>query len=126
MADQVRMVVYVYATTTLYIASAGKIAMVEMDAKYANAPYAGFRNGAENTLLEGVYGIVSSQPVDLRVPADARDKVLVRTDVVRKDPWPPPPPPPPARFSNATNWEQHLKTFMVPTGGTFDSAGPAR
>ena len=51
MADQVRMVVYVYATTTLYIASAGKIAMVEMDAKYANAPYAGFRNGAENTLL---------------------------------------------------------------------------
>lgn len=126
MADQVRMVVYVYAKTTLFISSAGKIGMVEMDAKYANAPYAAFRNGAENTLEEGVYGIVASQPVDLRVPADAGNKVFVRTDVMRKDPWPPPPPPPPARFSSATNWEQHLRTFMVPTGGSFDDAGHGR
>jgi hypothetical protein len=119
------MVVYVYGTTTLYIASAGKIAMFEMDAKYANAPYAGFHNCAENTLQEGVYGFVSTQPVDLRIPADARDKVLVRTDVMRKDPWPQPPPPPPESFSSALDWEQHLKTFMVPTGGAFDT-GPAR
>src|SRR5262245_16940258 len=126
MADQVRMVIYVYAKTTLFISSAGKIGMVQMDAAFANAPYGGFRNGAENTLEAGVYGIVSSQPVDLRVPVESGNKVFVRTDVMRKDPWPQPPPPPPDPFANVKNWEQHLKTFMVPTGGSFDDAGHAR
>jgi hypothetical protein len=126
MADQVRLVVYVYARTTVFIRSTGTIGMVEMDATYANKPYARFQNGAENTLEEGVYGIVSDKPVDLRVPAEARDSVFVRADMMRKDPWPPPPPAAPARFGNPTNWEQHLKTFMVPTGGSLDDAGPAR
>jgi hypothetical protein len=126
MADQLRLVVYVYSRTTVFIGSAGTIGMVEMDAAYANAPYASFRNGADNTLEEGVYGIVSNKPVDLRIPAEAKAQVFVRADLMRKDPWPPPPPPPPARFGTPSNWDQHLKTFMVPTGGSLDGAGRER
>jgi hypothetical protein len=39
---------------------------------------------------------------------------------MRKDPWPPPPPLAPRKFGNPANWDQHLKTFMVPTGGSLD------
>ncbi len=117
MADEVRIVIYVYSTTTLFIASPGTIGMLKMDDHYGNAVYDKFRNNADNELAEGVYGLVSDRPVTLKVPSISTDSVFVRSDVMRKDPWPPPPPPPPESFSNRADWPDHLQMFMVPTGG---------
>ena len=121
MPDELRMVIYVYSRTTVFIGSGNKIGMLEMTPSYANATYGSFANNADNLLEEGVYGIIANAPVELRVPAGAADKVIVRSDTMRKDPWPTPPPPPPAKFGAPGDWPRHLGIFMVPLGGSFEN-----
>jgi hypothetical protein len=119
MLEATRKVIYVYSQTTVFVGSAGRIGMLWMDSGYGNNTYSDFRNNADNVLGPGVYGILSELHVELKLRKGSGDDVIVRADVLRKDPWPDPPPPPPGNFGKPADWPKHLESFMVPLG--YDS-----
>ena len=100
-----RMVFYVYKPVTLHIEATVDesnddefAVMYTMDDAYGHEEYKDFRNGADNELEPGVYGLWSTGPIALkRMLIEDSSHLEVRFDVMRKDPWPKPPPPPDSR-----------------------------